>query len=101
MQNISVPVAKKIKGVSLRLLVVILLFILALSAFYLITNEAVLENDNQLDQFVFQNISTIVSPSLTRLMIAVTFFGSSYFLLPAYILLTAYYLFLKRTQGYR
>jgi undecaprenyl-diphosphatase len=101
MQNTSAPVAKKIKGVSLRLLVVILLFILALSAFYLITNEAVLENDNQLDQFVFQNISTIVSPSLTRLMIAVTFFGSSYFLLPAYILLTAYYLFLKRTQGYR
>ncbi len=50
MQNISVPVAKKIKGISLRLLVVILLFILALSAFYLITNEAVLENDNQLTQ---------------------------------------------------
>ncbi len=96
MQNTSAPVAKKIKGVSLRLLVVILLFILALSAFYLITNEAVLENDNQLDQFVFQNISTIVSPSLTRVMIAVTFFGSSYFLLPAYILLTAYYLFLKK-----
>ncbi len=96
MRSSSPPITKKIKGISLRLLVVILLFLVAFSAFYIITDEAVLENENQLDTFVFQNISTIVSPSVTRVMIAITFFGSSSFLLPAYILLIAYYLFFRK-----
>jgi undecaprenyl-diphosphatase len=96
MQSTTPPITKKIKGISLRLLVVILLFLVALSAFYIITDEAVLENENQLDEFVFQNISTMVSPSVTRVMIAITFFGSSYFLLPSYIALTAYYIFFRK-----
>jgi len=96
MQTTSPPVTKKIKGISLRLLVVMLLFLIALSAFYIITDEAVLENENGLDTFVFQKLSPIVSPSITRVMIAITFFGSSYFLLPSYIVLTAYYLLFRK-----
>lgn len=96
MQTNPENITKKIKGISLRLLVVILLFVVAFGAFYLIADEAVLENETGLDTFVFQRLATIVSPSVTRVMIAITFFGSSYFLLPAYILLTAYYLFYKK-----
>ena len=87
---------KKIKGISLRLIVVILSFLLALGAFYIVTDEAVLENETWFDTLVFQKISPLTSPAVTRVMTAITFFGSSYFLLPAYIILTAYYLFFKR-----
>jgi len=95
-QTTSTQVTKKIKGISLRLIVVILLFLLALGAFYIITDEAVLENENRFDTFVFKKISPLTFPTVTRLMTAITFFGSSYFLLPAYIVLTAYYLFFKK-----
>lgn len=96
MQTTSTHVTKKLKGISLRLIVATLLFLLALTAFYIITDEAVLENETQFDTFVFQKLSWLISPAFTRVMTAITFFGSSYFLLPAYIVLTAYYLFFKK-----
>lgn len=98
MQPTTAQVTKKIKGISLRLIVVIFLFLLALGFFYIITDEAVLENESGFDTIVFQKLSPLTSPAVTRLMTGITFFGSSYFLLPAYIILTAYYLFFKKNN---
>lgn len=84
------------KGISLRLLFVAGVFLLALFVFGLIADEMVLENENHLDFVVFQKLGAITNPSLTKLMVAVTFFGSSYFLFPAYLVLLLYFLFWKK-----
>jgi undecaprenyl-diphosphatase len=89
-------VARKIKGVSVSLIIVVAMFLLAIAVFYIIGDEAVLENETGFDKFVFHKLTAITSPTVTQIMTYITFFGSSYFLLPAYTLITAYYLFLKR-----
>jgi membrane-associated phospholipid phosphatase len=89
-------VTKKIKGLSISLVIVLVLFIIAIAVFSIISDEAVLENETGFDKLAFNELRGITSPSLTQIMVYITFFGSSYFLLPAYILITAYYLFFKR-----
>jgi undecaprenyl-diphosphatase len=58
----------------------------------------VLENENQLDQSAFQKLASFTNPVTTRWMLAITFFGSSYFLIPAYLILIAYFLFFKKSR---
>jgi membrane-associated phospholipid phosphatase len=95
-QQTQEHVARKIKGVSVRLIIVLALFVIALAGFSIIGDEAVLENETGFDKFAFHKLAAITSPTLTQIMTYITFFGSSYFLLPAYILVTAYYLLLKK-----
>lgn len=84
------------KGISLRLLSVAGIFLLALFLFGFIADEMVLENENHLDFVVFQKLGAITQPSLTKLMVDITFFGSSYFLFPAYLVLLLYFLVWKK-----
>lgn len=86
----------KVKGITLRLLIAIVLLLLTLFVFWGIADEIVLEKEGKFDTFIFQKLSFLTSPFTTRLMLFFTFFGSNIFLLPAYILLTAYFLFFKR-----
>ncbi|MFL5739351.1 MAG: phosphatase PAP2 family protein [Flavisolibacter sp.] len=89
---------KKAKGISLRFLIVAAVFLLALALFAFIANEMVLENENNLDRLAFQHLAHITNPSVTGVMVIITFFGSSYFLLPAYLLLIGYFLIFKKTR---
>jgi membrane-associated phospholipid phosphatase len=89
-------VTGKIKGVSASVIIALILFVLAIAAFYIISDEAVLEDETGFDKFAFAEVAHITSPSTTRIMTYITFFGSSYFLFPAYILITSYYLFFKK-----
>lgn len=86
------------KGVSLRFLVVAGIFLLSLLLFIVIANEMVLENENNLDVVAFQRLRSITNASMTRAMLFITFFGSNYFLLPAYIILVGYFLLFKKTR---
>ena len=96
----TAPVLKKTaKAISLRFLIVAGMFLLALLVFGFIADEMVLENENHLDHVVFQNLATINNSSITSVMVFITFFGSSYFLLPAYLLLIIYFLFYKKTRS--
>ena len=88
-------VKKKVKLISLKLAVVIGLFLLTLFLFLRIADEVVLEHENAFDDRVFKLIAGYTSPFATRIMLFFTFFGSTYFQFPAWILLTAYYLFIK------
>ncbi len=90
--------SEKAKGISLRFLVIAAIFLLALILFGFIADEMVLENENHLDQVVFDQLRQITNPGMTSVMVAITFFGSSYFLLPAYTLLVAFYLFVKKDR---
>ena len=89
-------VKQKVKGFSLRFLIVAGLFFAALLLFIAITDEIVLENENGLDVWAFQHLQSITNPAMTKVMLAITFFGSSYFLLPAYILLILFFLLIKK-----
>jgi undecaprenyl-diphosphatase len=90
--------AKKIKGISLRVIIVAGLFLLAFLIFSFIANEMVLENENNLDKVVFHKLAVITNPGMTQVMESITFFGSSYFLLPAYIILSVYFLVFRKSR---
>jgi membrane-associated phospholipid phosphatase len=78
-----------VKEVSSGVFVVTLLFAASLLVFAYIADENVIEKNNQFDNAVIAYVIAHTSPLLVKVMLAVTFFGSSQFLLPAYILLIA------------
>ncbi len=73
-----------------------LLFLLLIFIFWFIGINANAGNENNFDQLVYNKFSLIISPSLTRIMLHITFFGSRYFLLPAYTVVVCYFLFINR-----
>lgn len=89
---------QKAKAISLRFLIVAGIFLLSLLLFIVIANEMVLESENTLDFAVFQKLQPITNASMTRAMQFITFFGSNYFLLPAYIIVITYFLVYKKTR---
>lgn len=97
MENAKI-IQEKAKGISLRLLVVAGIFLLALLAFGFIANEMVLEKENWLDQWAFTRLAGITNSSVTQVMLFITFFGSSYFLMPAYLILIGYFLLFKKNR---
>lgn len=90
--------AQKAKGISLRFFIVAGLFLLSLLLFIVIANEMVLENENSLDLIAFRKLRAMTNASTTSVMLFITFFGSTYFLLPAYILLIGYFLLFKKRR---
>ena len=86
----------KAKGVSVRVGVVLAVFMLLLLVFLLIMKKVVLENESAFDQSVFQLLHKITSPAATSIFTFLTFFGSTKFLLPAYILIALFFIFFKR-----
>jgi undecaprenyl-diphosphatase len=91
-------VIRTIKGISIRFLIVAVIFGLFLLLFIAIAHEMVLENENHLDFVVFSKLGEITSTSMTRLMLVITWFGSSDFLLPAYLVLIGYFLISRKTR---
>jgi undecaprenyl-diphosphatase len=87
---------KIVKEISLRLIIELLLFLAALFVFVVITDEIVIEKEGAIDDFVFKKMAAITSSPLTHLMQIITFFGSWYFLLPAYLLLIGWLFASKR-----
>lgn len=74
----------------------ITLFLLTVFIFWRITDEIVLDQESTFDVAVFKMLSQYITPGTTNVMLLFTFFGSDKFLLPAYILLAAFFLFYKR-----
>src|SRR5947209_8088129 len=102
MQNMQVEpkadIPKKVKGISLRLIIEAIILLAAIGVFAFIANEIVLENENGLDVWAFQKLNGITNSSMTTLMLDITFFGSSYFLMPAYLLLIFFFLVFKKNR---
>ena len=82
--------------VSLSLIVVSLLFVAAVFLFGFIADEIVLEKEDHFDTSVFQFFAQYATPAVTQAAKAITFFGSTYFLLPAYSLLVLYFLWKRK-----
>ncbi|MEO8764628.1 MAG: phosphatase PAP2 family protein [Ginsengibacter sp.] len=90
--------AKKAGWITSRFILALVLFLVVLFVFVAITDEIVLEHENGFDEGITKYISVIVSASMTRAMEMITFFGSSNFLFPAYVVLILYYLARRKTQ---
>jgi undecaprenyl-diphosphatase len=91
-------ISHKIRGISLRVLVIALIFIIALFSFALIANEIVVEKENGFDRYIFGKMAALTSPAMTSLALFFTFFGSQTFLLPAYIIVILFFIFLKKNR---
>ena len=92
------PENRKAKWITLRFILALVLFLATLFVFVAIADEIVLERENGFDQSISHAILSFVSPFTTRLMEIVTFFGSSSFLFPAYLVLIIFYLFRKNRE---
>jgi len=94
----NIPVKKKAGAITLRFLIVAGSFLVSLFLFGFIADEMVLEQEYTMDHQVFFWLAGFTSQAHTHIMLIITFFGSSYFLLPAYILLILYFLFLRNNR---
>jgi hypothetical protein len=65
-------------------------------AFWLTAYTTAHHPQMQFDNVLFIWLQSIRSAQMTHLMIAVTFFGSRYFLFPCYAVLVIYYLFSRK-----
>ena len=90
---------KKTKWITVRLIVLIAIFLLTIGLFTFIADEIVSEHETGFDNWGFDQLASIRSPGTTKLMLFFTFIGSRAFLLPAYIILTLYYFFFKRNTS--
>jgi undecaprenyl-diphosphatase len=89
---------KEIGALSLKVLMAAVLFLLAIFLFAYMVDEVLLENEDVFDRTVFNYFKKFSSPGFIHLMKTITFFGSSYFLFPAYVLLISW-LLLKRKRN--
>lgn len=89
---------KKAKGITLGLLIAIILFLVTVFIFWRITDEIVLEKEGGFDDSVYKMLSHYTNAATTHTMLLFTFFGSTKFLLPAYVLLAGFFLFYKRNR---
>jgi len=85
---------------SLELLVVLVSFFIALFGFVFITRMIFFKKKEDFDHDAFAFLGSIVSDFNTDLMQFFTFLGTHYFLIPANLLLIAFYTFIKKHRWY-
>ncbi|MDB5196490.1 MAG: hypothetical protein JWP88_861, partial [Flaviaesturariibacter sp.] len=102
-RHLSKKVKKFWAGIALlsvEMTVVLTIFVAALFVFvYLVRRVFVLQN-NTFDQKVFDYLQQYVTPFNNKLMLGITFLGKHEFLIPANLLLIAYFLFIKKHKWY-
>jgi undecaprenyl-diphosphatase len=81
---------------SVEMTVVLVLFVVALTAFVYITRRVFVLNKNKLDSAVFNYLKDHVSERNNDIMEFFTFLGTHQFLIPANLSLIAYFLFIKK-----
>ena len=99
---ILIKLAEEIRNKGLKItwigFLIICLFLFTLVVFWMIATEIVQEHENTFDLFVFKTMSSITSTATTHIMLVFTFFGSTLFLLPSYLILTSYLLFVRKNK---
>ncbi len=85
---------------SVEMLIITAVFFASIFAFVIITRRIFLLRNEELDQKVFDVVKPYINDTNTSIMNFITFFGKHEFLIPANLLLIAYYLFLKKHKWY-
>jgi membrane-associated phospholipid phosphatase len=89
-------VKQNVPLVSFKLVLIAALFIICLFSFAFIAHEVVFEKEEIFDERINNFLAIYRTPGFISLMKVITFFGSSYFLLPAYLILLLILLFRRR-----
>lgn len=103
MTNTSLPpeekkVADKVVIFSKELIILLAAFAVSLFTFIFIAFRVFYLDKTGADEKAFAFARSIVNDSTTRLMEIVTFFGSHYFLIPANLLVSFYFLLTKKSR---
>ena len=85
---------------SVEMLLIVALFITALLSFAYLIREVIVLNSTGFDESVFAFLQQFVSEGNNKLMLFFTFLGTHNFLIPANLVLIAYFLFIKRHKWY-
>jgi undecaprenyl-diphosphatase len=85
-----------ITEVEIKTLLVSLLFVISLFVFGYLAHVVVAEDENSFDDTVFAFFSAHSTRGLINVMRILTFFGTTYFVIPAYVVLIILLLFLHR-----
>ncbi len=85
---------------SAEIVLLLIVFIGALTAFIFIAHMIFKNHKSDFDLHVFEFLSGFVNDVNTSLMQVFSFFGAHSFLIPANLLLIAYFLFLKKRRWY-
>jgi undecaprenyl-diphosphatase len=85
---------------SIEMTIVLVLFVVALSAFVYITRRVFVLNKTKLDTKVFNYLQSHVSERNNDIMEVFTFLGTHQFLIPANLSLIAYFLFIRKHKWY-
>jgi membrane-associated phospholipid phosphatase len=85
---------------SVEMAVILIIFFAALVTVIFVIREIFLIKNEELDNQVFQWLRPYINETNTAIMNFVTFFGTHEFLIPANLILIAYYLFLKKNRWY-
>lgn len=81
---------------SAEIVIAVLVFLFSLVSFSYLVKEIFFDKQEKFDFRVFHWIATHISPFHTTVMHSITFLGTHTFLIPANILLAAYFLFVRR-----
>ena len=85
---------------SIEMIVVLSIFILSLITFAYMVRRVFFLQNNSFDQGVFDYLQQYVNPTTNKFMLFVTHFGSHKVLIPAFLSLIAYFLFIKKHRWY-
>jgi membrane-associated phospholipid phosphatase len=85
---------------SVELIIIVVLFVLALICFVYITDNIFALKNTSFDQQAFASIKPYITTATTSIMVVISFFASQNFLLPANILLAAWFLFIDKHRWY-
>lgn len=85
-----------IKTLPLRAILAIILFLVSLFVFAWLAHEIASEDETWFDSHAFQYFHNRSSPGMIRFFKNLTFFGSPWFLFPAYVCIIIWLLILKR-----
>jgi membrane-associated phospholipid phosphatase len=85
---------------SFELVTVLLLFFLSIIGFAYLVNRVIRLKETNFDMSVFTFIRPYISEAMTSFMVFITFLGTHKFLIPANLILIAYFLFIKKHRWY-
>lgn len=85
---------------SIEMLAILSIFFLALITVVFVIRDIFLLKNEELDKEVFAFAETYLNHTNTAVMSFITFFGSHEFLIPANLLLIAYFLFFRKHKWY-
>jgi undecaprenyl-diphosphatase len=89
-----------VREISLKTIFIASSFLVSIFAFAFLAHEVVGEREDLFDSKVFHFLNANTTASLVKLMEGLSFFGSHYFLIPAYILIVTFLFFKhKRTDA--